>query len=445
MKFISKNNVIALWYSNHLRAQVTKGTASLFLIQGVFAGVTFLTVTLLAQMLGPEGFGAYSNAIAWANVFSAFGLMGFGTLIIREVATFKTRNQWAFIRGLFQISDGLVLLFSILLTVVLFSIASLIFSSPEEMNLRLTLWIAAPIVPLWTFANLRQSAMCGLQHVAESMLPDLIIRPILTLALIVGVYSWKPDVITSQTSMALGVCSSIIALTIAMVWVNRLLPNDFRHIKPEYRLQGWLRASFSMYGFGVTQILLVQGPVAILGSIGSARDVAFFSVAWRVGSLLTFLPTALSIVMAPIIARMYAQGEKSDLQKILRRATRLTFTITLFLGGIFIIFGDNILALFGSEYSVAKTALIMLTIGYLVDSGLGLSVNALLMTGHERPVMIYQIVSVVLLLVLCLLLIPSSGFEGVALASMSILILSRILFAIVAYLKTGIQTTVLCR
>ena len=58
----------------------------------------------------------------------------------------------------------------------------------------------------------------------------------------------------------------------------------------------------------------------------------------------------------------------------------------------FFIFAKNILSIFGQDFQIAQRALILLTIGYLVDSGFGLSIITLMMTGYERVVAGYQII-----------------------------------------------------
>ena len=73
---------------------------------------------------------------------------------------------------------------------------------------------------------------------------------------------------------------------------------------------------------------------------------------------------------------------------------------------------------------------------------MGISIITLTMTGFERIVACYQIASAVMLIILCVLLTPSKGFEGAAFASMSILMLSWIVFAFLVIKKTGINTTI---
>jgi O-antigen/teichoic acid export membrane protein len=64
------------------------------------------------------------------------------------------------------------------------------------------------------------------------------------------------------------------------------------------------------------------------------------------------------------------------------------------------------------------------------------------MTGHERVVAGYQMVFAGLLVGLCIVLIPSWGYESAALAFMLVMIISRLIFAFLTKRKTGINTTI---
>ncbi len=369
-------------------------------------------------------------------------LVGFNSLLLRDMAILKTQNNWALIKGLLRFSDGLVLSISIFLALLLWGVAALLFSAPEKESLRFSLWVAAPLIPLFTLINLRQSALRGLQQVTRALLPDYIIRPGLTLVCIFGVYLFFPKIINVQIIIALSIVVAAIALMISVRWLKYYLPEGFGVTQPQYQINEWIKSASAMFVIGGSQILIAQSPIIMLGMLSNAKNVGYFAVALRVATLLIFLPLAVSIVMGPMIASLYSQGEKVRLQNIIKETNRLTFAVTLFFSLIFFVFGKEILSIFGQDFQIAQKALILLTIGYLVDSGFGMSIITLMMTGHERIVASYQTVFAVLLVGLCILLIPSRGYESAALAFMLVMIISRFIFAYLAKKKTGINTTI---
>jgi len=442
MKLTEKIKVFAFLTAKGERATIARGSASTFLIQIGFAGLSFVTTTVLVRLLGLESYGAYSNAIAWVNILAALGLFGFNSLLLREVAILKARNNWGSIKGLLRFSDGLIVTISIFLALILWGMADFLFSAPEKENLRTSLLIAAPLIPLYTLINLRQSALRGLQQVTRAMLPDYIIRPGLIFVCAVGLYLFFPDLINVHSFLGLSIIVAAIALMVSVHWLRLFLPEDIGAIQPQYQIKEWISLAPPMFVIGGTQILIAQSPIILLGMLSNVKNVGYFAVALRVANLLLFLPMAVGIVMGPMIASMYSEGEKVRLQSILKKTIRLTFAVTLLFGLMFFVFAKNILSIFGQEFQVAQTALILLTIGYLVDTGFGSSIITLMMTGHERIVAIYQTVFAILLIVLCSLFIPSRGYQGASLAFTIVMVVSRFIFAYLARKKTGIDTTV---
>jgi len=274
------------------------------------------------------------------------------------------------------------------------------------------------------------------------MLPDLIIRPGLTLVCVIGLYLFFPNLINLQVILALCIIVAMVDLVISERWLQFLLPEDLHTTQPRYQINEWLKSAPPMFVIGGTQILFAQAPTILLGMFSNAKNIGYYAIVSRVANLLIFLPLALAVVMGPMIASLYSQGEKVRLQNVIKKTNRLTFTVTFLFCLIFIIFAKNILSIFGQEFKIADKALILLVIGYLVDSGFGMSIITLMMTGFELVVAIYQTAFTVLLVVLCILLIPSRGFESAALAFMTVMIISRIIFAYLAKKKTGINTTI---
>ncbi len=441
-KITNKINLLAFLTTNTERAIIVRGSASSFLIQVGFAGLSFITTTVLVRLLGLDGYGAYSNAVAWVNILATLGLFGFNSLLLRDMAILKAQNNWALIKGLLRFSDSLILSISILLMLILWGVAGFLFSTPEKENLRFSLWMAAPLIPLYTLINLRQSAMRGLQQVTRAMLPDYIIRPGLTLACIFGVYLFFPNFINVQIIIALSIVVAIIALLVSVRWLRFFLPEGFGTTQPQYQIKQWGKSAPPMFVIGGTQILFAQLPIIMLGMLSNAKNVGYFAVASRIATLLDFSSNGCGYCNGAKDCQPLFQGEKSRLQNIIKKTNRLTLAVTLLFGLTFFAFAKNILSIFGQDFQIAQLALILLTIGYLVDSGFGTSIITLMMTGYETVVAGYQSFFTVILVVLCILLIPFRSYESAALAFMMVMIISRFIFAFLAKKKTGINTTI---
>ena len=79
-KITNKINLLAILTTNTERAIIVRGSASSFLIQVGFAGLSFITTTVLVHLLGLDGYGAYSNAVALAEYTGYAWLVWISTL-----------------------------------------------------------------------------------------------------------------------------------------------------------------------------------------------------------------------------------------------------------------------------------------------------------------------------------------------------------------------------
>ena len=157
-----------------------------------------------------------------------------------------------------------------------------------------------------------------------------------------------------------------------------------------------------------------------------------------------FISFGLQTIGAPVMRvgqRMYLQEQKSKLQKLLTRSAQgmflIGFPITLFL-----IFGGRFyLLVFGKQFLTAYPALVLLSFAELINLMTGNAGLLLNRTGHENLAARVLGMSVLVNIVLGVILIPSYGLLGAAIADGFATILRNIILSIVVHRKMGLNTT----
>jgi len=439
MAFLFQSN----FKTGRLRTLLVKGAVASFAIQVLFAGLAFLNAVILAHLLGAEGYGAFANAMAWVSLLVIPSTFGFGALLVRDVAILRSRREWAALKGLLDFAKRFVVVLSLLLTLVFLVVVGFVFSSPEQEVMRLSLWVAAPLVPLFASLNVRESVARGLEHINRARLPGMVFRPGILLLGIGSINILWPGYISAPVAMSVNVCAAIVSLVVAIFWLEKILPFEIDLVRPEYRSRVWLRAAFPMLVYGGMQVILGQTDIVMLGVMCSGEDVGLYAAASRLGYLLVYVTFAADTILAPVVARLYASGEEERLQRILLYSVRISFLIVLPFGLLFIFFGENILVLFGHDFVAAKTALIVLAVGRLLDVALGSAALVLAMTGNERIIAVSFMGVGLINIILNGVLIPRYGVEGAAFASILSLFAAKLFLGNYIRTKVGIRVTVL--
>ncbi len=415
---------------SEFRFQILRGGGISLVIQVAFAGMSFVTASVMAQFMGADGYGTYSNAQSWTNVLIPVALMGLGGLAIRNFSIYSSRKDWKAFHGLILFSDRVVILFSIILIALIFGASFIIYNSPDEIQMRTTLWVGLLLIPLMALIQIRQGTLRGMEHVTRSLLSDQIIRPTLLLVGVVGLYLMAAKFLTAPTAMLINVIAAAAALAVASFWQRKLTPTEVFTAAPIYHQAEWLKAAFPMMLSTSLNLVLSQTSPIMLGIMDNAAAVGLFSAAYKIAYLAIFVPMAIGYVISPLFARLYANGEMEKLQKLLTVSTRITFAACLAISVIFILGSNFLLSLFGPEFTAARIAFFVLVLGNQLDVTFGYSTLLLNMTGYQKSVAIIFGIFSAVNIILNVVLIPILSYEGAAIASTASLVMSRVVLLI---------------
>ena len=122
----------------------------------------------------------------------------------------------------------------------------------------------------------------------------------------------------------------------------------------------------------------------IAGVVLSSTDASLFSAAQRLALLLALPLTTLQVVVAPVVTRSLAAQQKHRLEQVLRTGATLAAAGSAVVVVPILLFPAQTLELvFGAEFAAADTALLLLTVGLVVNVASGLCGITLTMSHHE--------------------------------------------------------------
>ena len=239
---------------------------------------------------------------------------------------------------------------------------------------------------------------------------------------------------------------SALAALIFLVMNSKLVSLRGSQIFSDYSSwRQWVAASLPLLIIGVTQELLNQLEIILLGWLADARSAGLFSAASRLASLMPFALVALGVVSAPMIASAYHRADFAEMNRIAGLAARIALGFAAIAGLGLVVAGRFLLGIFGREFVQAYPALLILLVGGVINAFTGVVAYLLTLTGRERFALLIFVGALAISLILNFLLIPRLGIEGAALASTSALSAWNLFMAISVRRLIGVDATALAR
>jgi O-antigen/teichoic acid export membrane protein len=428
-----------------LRRQLTVGAAGTASLQVTSLVLGLVSSILLARLMGPAGYGTYAYALALVTVMAVPTYLGLPRLIVRQMARYQVNEQWGLMRGLLIRANQAVLAISLATAAVAAGFAWMLRHVYSSEAL-LTFAASLALLPLLGLGAVRLAALRGLRHVLLGQMPDMLVRnAAFVLALLLAALLWGEH-LTPFSAMAMQVGATALAFGIGAILLIRNIPAAAKASQPDYEMKAWLGSALPFMLIGCMQIISTKTDIVMLGFYRPAEDVGVYRVAVQIAMLVVFPLTAVNMVIAPHMARLWAQQDKATFQKMVTWSARGILLLSLPLALLFIGAGELLLSLvFGAAFAAGALPLAILAGGQLVNAGTGSVTSILSMTGHERAAAQAVAVGAAANIVLNVTLIPLWGMAGAAVATLMALVIWNVYMVIYVWCVLKLDPTILGR
>lgn len=404
---------------------VSKGFSFLLIrVLGLFAG--YLFTYLVAKYYGAD---VYGLVVLCFSIFVFSGVLGrLGTDI--NLVKFYSSQANRFDKGLFYRIVLKSFLASTFIAVVLYLTKDLfvnsIFDKPEiEPYLS---WLI-PSIPFWTLILVCAGYLRALKLNHWFAFLNNSGRFVLTILFLIILWNFSDSPLNAIKAHTFGVIA--LAVTALFLCVGTFGGVSFKTDKNTWR---FVREALPMMFSTSMLILLGWMDTFVLGIYETQSNIGIYNVALKIATFTTFALQAINSILAPKLADSYKKDDKNVFSKLIRFSTKLNFIITIFLVVLILIFHRWLLGLFGNEFIVGSTVLIVLCIGQLINSFSGSVGIILQMTGHQKIYQNIVLLALLLNIILNFVLIPIYGGFGAALATASSMALRNL--SGVWYLRT---------
>ena len=422
-----------------LKERLLKGSAWVLLGKFTTAGSTLLINALLTRLLGPEGFGLYTLAFSLVWFCSTLAQLGLNNAVVRLVAESigleRPGRARASIGAAYRYAAvGIAVVAGFLFVAGAPVVALGIWNKPllAAVMGAVAGWVTVHSLQILTSESFRGFQDLRLATLFGGVVTGLLLVLVLGLSVILGRETSLQEVILWHV-VAAGI-SLLIALIVLQRKVSALPPREPLAAAQVFGI------SIPLWVNGMMAFGLQQSDILIVGAYRSSEELGYYGAAFRLVNLVSMSLVLVNLIVPPVIAELYARGEKRRLERLLRNAATIAGLPALAALVPFVFVGSPILDLVygGAEFRAGAAVLAILSLGKVVHVWTGSSSMVLSMTGHQSALMRITIVTTILTIGGSLALVRPFGGVGVAWAITGGVSLQSLWVWLTAKRKTGI-------
>ncbi|HCS12574.1 MAG: hypothetical protein COS82_06215 [Zetaproteobacteria bacterium CG06_land_8_20_14_3_00_59_53] len=382
-------------------------------VLAIVAGV--LANAMLTRLMSPEEVGIYFLMISIASVAVLFAQAGQNQAAVRFIARLRGQGLAAS-AGSVVIKAFLIAGSASLMMAVCYAFFVELLGYPlfhSELMVVGSLWVAAWIV-LNALRALAAECLRGLEEIRLATLFEGLFSSLLFALLLLFVWLNRQDISLYQV-IVITTCSALLSMLFALYSLGRRVVPLSSH--GPVGVKELLRTGLPLLGGNIVVVLMTSLGLWVVGYLGTAEDAAQYGAAARVMLLAQFPLLALNAMLPPMIARIHAEGNIQEMERVVRLAASVALLGSGLVMLVFLFWGGDLLALlFGSFYADARWILVFLCIGVVANAWSGFCGPVLMMTGYHNELVRMSLWAASATLLATWVLGRSFGSEGVALA-----------------------------
>jgi O-antigen/teichoic acid export membrane protein len=397
-------------------AKVARGAGISTAGQGVGRVIGYVTQVVIARLLGVQFYGFYTAGVALINGLQILSRFGMENGVVRYVAHYREHEDAARVRGTIVMALLFPIALSVVLSAVLFFGAGYIADSgwlKENGAMMVSVLRGfAFVLPFFVFMSMTAWATQGFQTVTYAAYIQQLIRPGLFLIFVGVCYVLGAKIFGVIAAYALAMFLAGLA---GLYYLRKLFPDLFdRRSQTAFETKALFSVSIPMSISQGAQYLNNFSAILILTVFAAGPPVGIFNAAARTATFLTVVRFAFSGIFSPIISGLHARQDTEEMGRLYKDVSRWIFTGAFVLFLMLVVFGPEIMGIFGPAFGAGVTALIIVAVAQLYSSSVGPAPRMLAMTDNQNYAMIATSVAAITGVIVSFILIPRFEVLGAA-------------------------------
>lgn len=405
----------------------------------VFAGMflskffTYLYRMLVARVAGPEAYGQLNLGLAVLGIATTISIMALNNGLQRYIGESED-DAGSYVISALHLSLPWGLFIG---GIIFFSadfIATTFFNSPKVGNI---IKVLAFVIPFHNLSRVSIATTIGFKTVKYRIITNQLFQNIVQLIGTAAFLYLGYEAVGAAGGWLLG---AVLSSFLAFYFMEKKFgPIVFSKDKYNPQHRKLIKFSAPLFMTGIIGSILGWTDTLFLGYFLDDTQVGFYNAALPLALMIHVPFQGLSSLALPSLSELSSKSKEdvSDTLKTLERWTAILSVPGFLL--MFLFSAPLLKLLFGQEYIVASAALVILAVGHLFNSVTGHLGDTL--KAYDRTDLMFKntVAKLLLNIPLNLLLIPTYGIEGAAVATAASLVLVNILLVLEAHHIIGLN------
>ena len=420
-----------------------RGAIASIAIRVLGVGITLLLHMLLTRNMGLEEYGIYVTVLNTFLIAAIIAKVGLPELSVRYISQYLAQKKCSQLQGFFKFS-GLILVISSGTVGCLLFLLVQVFSLNVDLSTRETLLTGLYFVPAITLLHYMQESFRGCKRIITAQIFEQVLVPF-GLVMIILVFMQENLQLRPSEVMIFQATLMFVSILILGYYFWDKIASQCSAKESIFFPKVWLKGALPFLSIGLVSVLLSRADVVIIGFMGEKEDAAVYAVVDRVSGLLVFGLSAVNAILAPTISELFHKGKISQLQVYISKLVGRMFAVTLLGAVVMVVFAQDILLLFGAEYTEYSRVLVILVVAQLVNVYFGPVGPIYQMTGNQSFFFFVLLLVCIVNIVLVPVAYAIGSIEAVALVKLLIFAVWNILLSVKALKIVGIYPGVVLR
>lgn len=172
----------------------------------------------------------------------------------------------------------------------------------------------------------------------------------------------------------------------------------------------------------------------------TSSHVADYDVGYMIGQTMTITLGAFGFLFLPLVSEFHSENRWNDIERVYKLVTKWIAFITLPVYMLVVLYPNHVIRYtFGSRYVGGSVVLVIIGSTYFVRAAMGPNKELLSAIGETRYIMYTNAAVAVMNVLFNIVLIPTTGIVGAAMASFASFLILNIFYVARLYWDYGIQ------